>query len=177
MTIDVPTYETQADPEVRISPLPCWLIPRAGIVRGCHFTRQDKSLFYGIFFSFLSMRSPGFVLPCIHRTQATDLVGSRAKSAPQNWFETFVPPNGANLFLALRAEKLAGSHIHASYDNEPSLRRASQRERGTIPPDILWLGQSGTCQWWHRHREASYQDGQEGDQLAGEEFGQQMEVP
>ena len=43
MTIDVPTYKTQADPKVKISPLPCWLIPRAGIGRGCHLTQQDKS--------------------------------------------------------------------------------------------------------------------------------------
>ena len=42
--------ETEADPKVKISPLPCWLISRAGVGRGCHLTRQDKScieLFYG----------------------------------------------------------------------------------------------------------------------------------
>ena len=48
MTIDVPTYKTQADPEVKISPLPCWLIPRAGgWPRTLSYsTRQE--LFYGI---------------------------------------------------------------------------------------------------------------------------------
>ena len=46
MTIDVPTYKTQADSKVKIFPLPCWLIPRAGIGRGCHLTRQDKAVLW-----------------------------------------------------------------------------------------------------------------------------------
>ena len=39
----LPNIWNRSRPEVKISLLPCWLIPRAGIGRGCHLTRQDKS--------------------------------------------------------------------------------------------------------------------------------------
>jgi len=56
MTIDVPTFKTQADPKVKISPLPGWLIPRPVLAEDAILLDKTRAVLWHNYKNYISQK-------------------------------------------------------------------------------------------------------------------------